>query len=239
MVIVGLMILLPSAAWSAPDHRVFAELLTKYNHHGVVDYAGLKMDEAHLDTYLADLAQIRPESLSRNDQFAFYANAYNAWTIKLILSGYPGVKSIKDLGSFFKSPWKKKFVNLGGTIITLDTIEHDILRPQFKDPRVHMAVNCASKGCPPLWKEPFSGSRLNDQLDAAARNFVNDPRFNRLDGDTLFVSRIFKWFNKDFNDDVIGFFEQHAAGELKRTLKTHRSSLKIKYLDYDWSLNGS
>lgn len=227
-----------TAAWSTPDHRIFARLLSSYNQNGVVDYAGFKKDEARLDEYLEMLAGVQPDSLSRDDRFAYYANAYNAWTIKLILTGYPGLASIKDLGSFFKSPWKKKFVRLDGKVVTLDTIEHDILRPQFKDPRVHMAVNCASKGCPPLWGEPFTGSRLDDQLNAAARNFVNNPRFNRLEGDTLYVSRIFKWFSEDFDDDVISFFEEYAEGQLKRTIQANRSALNVEFLDYDWSLNG-
>jgi len=235
----GVLSLLWSAtAWSAPDHLIFSQLLASYNHNGVVDYAGFKKEEARLDAYLDLLAGVDPDSLARNDRFAFYANAYNAWTIKLILTGYPGVKSIKDLGSLFKNPWKKKFVRLGGEVITLDHIEHDILRPKFKDPRVHMAVNCASKGCPPLWDEPFSGSRLDDQLNSATRQFINNPSFNRIENGTLYVSRIFKWFSEDFDDDVIGFFERYAQGELERTLLSDRSSIKVKYLDYDWSLNG-
>lgn len=236
---IGLILLLPSTAWSASNHQIFAELLTKYNHSGEVDYAGFKREETRLDAYLEDLAKIDPDSLARDERFAFYVNAYNAWTIKLILSGYPGVESIKDLGSFFKSPWKKKFVKLDGKITTLDSIEHDILRPQFKDPRVHVAVNCASKGCPPLWGEPFSGSRLDAQLNAATRAFVNNPRFNRLEKNTLFVSSIFKWFSEDFNDDIIGFFEQYASPKLKNAIITRRSSLEVEYLDYDWSLNGN
>lgn len=238
IVIAMLIILWSAAAGAAPDHQIFAELLTKYNLNGVVDYAGFKKDEARLDAYLDTLAGIDPNTLSRDDRFAFYVNAYNAWTIKLILTGYPGVKSIKELGSLFRSPWKKKFVRLGGRMITLDTIEHDILRPQFKDPRVHMAVNCASKGCPPLWFEPFVGSRLDDQLNAATRAFINAPRFNRLEGDTLYASRIFKWFSEDFNDDVIGFVETYAQGELKAGLQAQRRTLALEYLDYDWSLNG-
>lgn len=240
LVIVGLLFFsgVPANAGAAPDNRIFAELLTQYNHNGVVDYAGFKKEEARLDAYLDLLAGVDPNSLARNDRFAFYANAYNAWTIKLILTGYPGVASIKDLGNFFKSPWKKKFVRLGGEVITLDHIEHDILRPQFRDPRVHMAVNCASKSCPPLWHEPFSGSRLADQLDSATRQFINNPSFNRIENGKLYVSRIFKWFSEDFDDDVIGFFERYAEGELKHALMANRSTLKVKYLDYDWSLNG-
>ena len=239
IVIAALVLLWSASAWAAPEHRVFAELLTKYNRNGVVDYAGFKKEEARLDAYLDELAKVKPDTLSRNDRFAFYTNAYNAWTIKLILSGYPGVKSIKDLGSFFKSPWKKEFVRLGGEVITLDAIEHDILRPKFKDPRVHVAVNCASKSCPSLWGEPFIGSRLDAQLNAATRAFINNPKFNRLENNTLYVSRIFKWFSEDFNDNIIGFVEQYASGELKNTLTARRSSLEVEYLDYDWSLNGN
>jgi len=239
VVVIGLMFLLPAPARSVEDHQNFGELLVKYNQNGHVDYAGFKREEVRLDAYLEDLAKINPDSLARDERFAFYVNAYNAWTIKLILSGYPGVESIKDLGSFFKSPWKKKFVRIGGRIITLDTIEHDILRPQFKDPRVHVAVNCASKSCPSLWGEPFVGSRIDAQLNAATRAFINNPQFNRLENNTLYVSRIFKWFSEDFNDDIIGFVEQYASGELKNTLTARRSSLEVEYLDYDWSLNGN
>jgi len=204
-----------------------------------VNYVGLKRQENRLDVYLEGLSKIDPDLLPRNERFAFYINAYNAWTIKLILSGYPGVESIKELGSLFKSPWKKKIVKLRGAVTTLDHIEHDILRPEFKDPRVHFAVNCASKGCPPLYKEPFSGSHLDIQLNEVTRHFINDPRFNRLQGNTLYVSSIFKWFSEDFNDAIIDVFEKYASDELRDDIIDRRSSLKIKYLDYDWSLNGS
>jgi hypothetical protein len=235
----GLLLLWSTPAWSAPDHQIFAQLLTKYNQNGHVDYAGFKREEIRLDAYLEDLAKIDPDSLARDERFAFYVNAYNAWTIKLILSGYPGVESIKEFGSFFKSPWKRKFVKLGGKTTTLDNIEHDILRPGFKDPRVHFAVNCASKSCPPLYAEPFTGSRLNAQLNTATKHFINNPKFNRLEKNTLYVSSIFKWFSEDFNDDIIGFFEQYASPELKNAIIARRSSLEAEYLDYDWSLNGN
>jgi len=235
---IGWMFLLPASVGSAEDHQIFGELLAKYNQGGHVDYGGLKRQEARLDVYLDGLAKTDPELLPRKERFAFYVNAYNAWTIKLILSGYPGVGSIKDLGSLFKSQWEKKIVKLGGMITTLDHLEHDILRPEFKDPRVHFAINCASKGCPPLYQEPFSGNQLDMQLDEVTRHFINNPGYNRLEGNTLYVSSIFKWFLEDFNDDIIGFFEQYASDKLKNEIIKQRSSLKIKYLDYDWSLNG-
>lgn len=234
----GALLALPAIAQQRLDHLALDDLLRQYNHQGQVDYAGLKQKEAQLDTYLDTLAKIDPLSLAGDEQFAFYINAYNAWTIKLILTGYPDVESIKDYGSLFKSPWKKKFVNIKGEIVTLDHIEHDILRPQFKDPRVHFAINCAAKSCPPLYREAFVGQQLNTQLDDAARRFVNDARFNRLEGNTLYVSSIFKWFKEDFNGDIVGFFEEYALPDLKEAIGANEQHLKVKYLDYDWSLNG-
>ncbi len=220
------------------DHSRYAVLLDRYVKSGVVDYAGFKKEEDRLDHYLETLQSIEPESLARDETFAFYVNTYNAWTIKLILLHYPGIKSIKDIGSFFKSPWKKKFVRINGRIISLDEIEHGILRPVFRDPRVHFAVNCASKSCPPLLNKPYTGKNLNQQLDDSASRFINDPGFNRLEGQTLYVSKIFKWFSEDFKRDVAGFILRYAKGDLKAAMEKNKGALKIKYLDYDWSLNG-
>jgi len=219
------------------DHALYADLLNRHLHNGWVDYSGFQKDEALLDRYLQQLAGVDLQSLPADEQFAFYANAYNAWTIKLILSRYPEINSIKDLGSLFKSPWKRKLARIDGRLLTLDQIEHDILRKQFGDPRVHFAVNCASKGCPPLQAEPFTGSQLNDQLNRAAQAFINDPSFNRLEGDTLWVSKIFDWFSADFENDVIGYFIKFAGQPLKDRLQADRSRIRVKYLGYDWSLN--
>jgi len=220
------------------DNSIYADLLAKYVRQGAVDYAGLKKEEARLDQYLKVLEHVDAKALSGNDQFAFYVNAYNAWTIKLILSGYPGVKSIKDFGNLLKSPWKKKFVRIDRNVISLDDIEHGILRPRFKDPRVHFAVNCASIGCPSLLSEPYEGSKLDEQLDHSARSFINNSQRNRFDGRTLYVSSIFKWFSEDFHDDVPGFFLKYVEGTFKKELEAKKDRLKIKFLQYDWSLNG-
>ncbi|MGD9075726.1 MAG: DUF547 domain-containing protein [Desulfobacteraceae bacterium] len=220
------------------DNSVYAELLMKYVNEGVVDYQGFKNEEGKLDQYLKVLEKTDSSKLSRNEQFAFYINAYNAWTIKLILSGYPGVKSIKEFGSIFKSPWKKKLARIDGDLVTLDYIEHGILRPEHKDPRVHFAINCASKGCPPLRSEPYRGDVLDQQLNEMARAFINNPKHNRLEGKKLYVSSIFKWFKQDFNDDIIGFFQEYAQGDLKKGLDSNWEEIKVKYLSYDWSLNG-
>ena len=227
------------AADPVVDHSIYAELLQRFVKEGVVDYAGLKEQEARLVKYLDLLATIDPDSLVQKERFAFYANAYNAWTLKLILDHYPGIESIKDTGSLWKSPWKKKIVRINGDLLTLDNIEHDILRPQFKDPRVHFAINCAAKSCPPLYNIPFNGRDLDRQLDHTTKSFINDPESYRIEGDTLYISRIFKWFDEDFDDDPIGFFQKYAEGALLSRLNEKSGKIRVKYLDYDWSLNGT
>jgi hypothetical protein len=227
-----------SAQSDAVDYGTYAELLKAYVRDGVVDYAGFKADEARLDDYLARSGRTNPDNLSREDRFAYYINAYNAWTIKLILTGYPGVKSIKNLGGLLQSPWKKPFVKIDGRTLTLDEIEHAILRPQFKDARVHFAVNCASKGCPPLLAEPYRGAALDDQLNRVTTAFLNRPGNYRLEGNRLYVTSIFKWFGEDFGN-VLDFYIRYAQGDLKKALESGRDRIKIDYLDYDWSLNGT
>jgi len=228
----------PSWAAITADHSIYATLLEKYVKQGQVDYQGFKAQEEKLDQCLKVLEKTDSDKLSGNEQFAFYINAYNAWTIKLILSGYPGVKSIKDLGNILKSPWKKKICRIDGDVITLDDIEHKILRPRFKDPRVHFAINCAALSCPPLGSEPYIGSTLDQQLNDASTAFINNPQRNYLQDNTLYISKIFKWFSEDFDNDVIGFLIKYAKEDLKKELEAKRSNIKIKYLDYDWSLNG-
>ncbi|MFZ7124594.1 MAG: DUF547 domain-containing protein [Desulfobacterales bacterium] len=226
-----------AAAAAEVDHSAFGSLLREHLHGSLADYDGFKRDEALLDTYLDHLAAVEVGQLPANEQFAFYVNAYNAWTIKLILTGWPGVESIKELGSLFRSPWKKNFVRLRSGMVSLDHIEHEILRPRFQDPRVHFAVNCASIGCPPLYPEPFTAERLDAQLDDATRSFINDPGYNRLENGTLFVSSIFKWYAEDFEGGVLPFFLKYADGPLREALEARKESIVIDYLDYDWSLN--
>lgn len=226
-----------SKAAQEMDNRIYAGLLGKYVKNGLVDYQGFKNKEAKLDQYLKVLEGADTKALPRDEQFAFYINAYNAWTIKLILTGYPGVKSIKDLGVFFSSPWKKKLCRIDGEVISLDQIEHGILRPRFKDPRVHFAINCAARSCPPLRSNPYQGAILDQQLDEMASAFINDPSRNRLERTILYVSKIFDWFEEDFNEDVVGFILKYANGGLKKGLESNKGDVVIKYLDYDWSLN--
>ena len=219
------------------DNQIYASLLKKHVINNRVNYDGFKKNEQLLDEYLAILNRADVKSLSGNKLFAFYINAYNAFTIKLILTKYPGINSIKEIGNFFSNPWSKKFILLQGRTVSLDHIEHDILRPKFKDPRVHFAINCASKSCPPLRNEPYEGKTLENQLDDQARKFINDKKNNFIKEDTLFTSKIFKWFKEDFSNNPLLFIKRHASKELKEKLNSAGNNIKIYYLDYDWSLN--
>jgi uncharacterized protein DUF547 len=231
---------MPAAAKTgAVDHSLFGELLGKYVHDGVVNYKGFQTEEKKLDHYLSALTHTDTSQLTRSEKFAFYVNAYNAWTIKLILSGYPKIESIWDLGGrIFDKPFQKEFIKIDKKTVSLDYIEHTILRPTFKDSRVHFAVNCASKSCPPLLSKPYLGKTLDSQLDGATRAFINDPGKNHIKGDTLYVSKIFKWFSGDFDNDAASFILKYASEDLKSKINS-QESLKVKYLDYDWSLNGN
>ena len=234
-------LLFPGLSSGTPsvDNTIWAELLDKHVTEQGVDYDGFQQDEAKLDQYLAILSSIDPADLSRNHQFAFYINAYNAFTIKLILTRYPGINSIKEIGSFFSNPWSKKFISLNGFTVNLDHIEHDILRPRFKDARVHFAINCAAKSCPPLLNAPYEGSTLETRLEERTKQFINNPANTFLKGSTLFVSKIFKWFADDFSENPLRFIRQHARGRLKQDLEkaAENGEITLQYLHYDWTLN--
>ncbi|BBD07882.1 DUF547 domain-containing protein [Desulfovibrio ferrophilus] len=220
------------------DNTIYAALLdANVSPTGEVDYRALKIREAELDAYLDVLRGINPQSLGQDERFAYWINVYNAFTLKLILSEYPGVESIRDLGGLFSSPWKRKFIVIGGQELHLDNVEKDILIPEFKDPRVHFAINCASKSCPPLLTEPYEGQRLNEQLTERARSFVNDGRNVVLQGEMLSVSRIFKWYGDDFGD-VAQYLMRYATGDLAQGMRALGPKVEVRFLDYDWSLNG-
>ncbi len=216
-----------------------------------VDYAGLSKKRDALDQYLTKLSAVTREefdSWSLDAQLAFLLNAYNGWTVALVLTKYPDLESIKDLGSLFQSPWKKRFIPLLGEKRSLDDIEHGLIRGsgRYNDPRIHFAVNCASIGCPALRAEPYSGANLQQQLEDATRLFLGDRSRNRLVGGVLEVSSIFKWYRQDFEkgwrsiESLEQFFADHAE-DLKLTEeekeKVASGKIKIEFLDYNWKLN--
>ncbi|MBT8353406.1 MAG: DUF547 domain-containing protein [Desulfofustis sp.] len=236
-----IMLLGSGVAGSESLHSSWNDLLNRHVNRGVVDYQGFKEEEAQLDTYLTLLADTDPEQLSKPDELAYWINGYNSYTVKLILDNFKNGKppsSIRKIGGLFSNPWKISFAVMGGTIYTLDNIEHDVIRVRFDEPRIHFAVNCASKSCPILISEAYEGATLDDQLEQSTRDFLENPEHNFLEGDTLHVSSIFKWYKEDFNDDPLSFFLSHTRGELQQQLSSREDQIQIKYADYDWSLNG-
>ena len=227
------------------SHSQFSSLLKAYvkrDKTGLnrVDYKGFKNKQSDLKTYIKSLEAVKVTSLSRAEQFAYWANLYNAVTIDVVLEAYP-VKSIKDIdispGIFSNGPWGKKLVTIEGTKISLDDIEHQILRKVHKDPRVHYAVNCASVGCPNLQTEAFVGSKLEAQLEKAATDYVNSNRGAVVRGNRLRVSKIYIWFKKDFGGNdagILAHLKKYAAPELKAKI-TKIGSINSSF--YDWTLN--
>jgi hypothetical protein len=214
-----------------------------------VAYAGMAADRDPLKSVLNGFSALTPSDFadfSRGQQMAFLINAYNAFTVELVLTEYPKLKSIKDLGSVISSPWKKSFYRLLGEQRNLDWIEHEQLRPRYNDPRVHTAIVCASIGCPALKPEPYTAERLDEQLEDGMRRFLGDRTRNRAGAGKLEVSSIFKWFREDFEKGHQGFrkledvFARYAAQlsdepAVQEQLKARK--LTPEFLDYDWSLN--
>lgn len=242
-------ILLPTLLGVAPradafdrSHLLFAHVLTSHVRSGLVDYGSIKADPKDLDAYLAALSAVGRAELerwSKADQLAFLINLYNAHTLQLIVNDYP-VKSIKDIGSFIRGPWDQPVVQLFGERITLNTLEHEILRKKYHDPRIHFAVVCAALGCPPLRSEPYVGMRLDQQLDDQARIFLATPEKNRLDRveRVLYLSPIFKWYESDFMAEagsVLAFVKRYLPPAAAREAASGRYA--VRYTDYDWSLN--
>jgi Protein of unknown function, DUF547 len=218
-----------------------------------VDYARFLADQGALQAYLGGLSSITQAEFrdwTREQKLAFLINAYNAFTVHLVLTRYPDLKSIKDLGSILKSPWKKEFFVLLGAERSLDDVEHGLIRAPgaFDEPRIHFAVNCASVGCPMLRDEAYVAERLDFQLEDGARRFLGDRSRNRYDpaSAALEVSRIFDWYKADFEkgnrgiSSVPQFLARHAemlADGAAPRAAIHQGLARIRYLDYDWTLN--
>lgn len=222
-----------------PRHDDFTQLLKKnVSVQGNVDYKGFIKDAAALDKYLKLLSDNPPKkNWSRNEQMAYWINAYNAFTIKLVTKYYP-VKSIKDIGSsiqipFVNTPWDIKFITIGRDRLDLNNIEHGILRKKFDDPRIHMVLVCASKSCPVLLNEAYEASTLDDQITRQSKAFLADNARNKISADKPRLNMIFKWYGMDFNEDgktTRDFINQYSATQII-------PDANISYLEYDWSLN--
>ena len=240
----------PDSAVSTPDafdHSDFSALLaTVVDEGGFVDYTTLAAEPSALDAYLGRLAATDPSGLGDDDRLAFWINAYNAYTLKLVADNYP-VESIRDVvkGLFLplvNSPFKVDFAVVGGETMTLDAIEHGTIRDEFDEPRIHFALVCAAHSCPPLRAEAYVGDRLDAQLDEQGLRFLTNPAKNSVpaDDETIRISKIFDWFGGDFGDDdaaLQAYIARYFEGNVRESLE--RGAFDIGYLDYDWSLNDS
>jgi len=221
------------------SHAAWTRLLARHATNGIVHYSALKASPDALRNYLGTLAEVpetRFREWSRPQRLSFLLNLYNAATLQLIVDHHP-VPSIRKIGGVLKGPWKQEIVHVWGRVLTLDTLEHGILRPEYGEPRIHFALVCAAKGCPPLRGEAYVADRLEAQLEDQARTFLSQTSKNRVDAAAgiLWLSPIFDWYGGDFTaggkslPEFVSPFLPAVA---------ERKSWKVKFTDYDWSLNG-
>lgn len=220
------------------SHEEWSLLLQKYvTEDGHVNYAGFQKDSLSLNKYLKRLSENAPnDSWTKNDQKAYWINAYNAFTIQLIIRHYP-LASIKDIGSkiqvpYVNSPWDIKFVRIGSHIYDLNMIEHGILRENFNDPRIHFAIVCASGSCPLLLNTAYEAADLDVTLNKQAKAFITDPSRNIISANHIQISEILSWFEGDFtkNGTLIDYLNTYSKVRISR-------NAKISYLPYNWNLN--
>lgn len=221
------------------SHQPYDELLQKHvDDQGMVNYKGLKEDRSKLKSYLTMLGENPPqESWSDNQKLAYWINAYNAFTLELILRHYP-VKSIKDIGSTIKIPfvstaWDVKFIRIGDEEYDLNNIEHGIIRKEFDEPRIHFALVCAAVSCPKLQNNAYFPDKLDAQLTRAAKEFLSNPEKNAIkNSHKVQLSKLFDWYGGDFNNDgtLVDYLNQYSPVQLNK-------NTKIEWMDYNWALN--
>jgi Protein of unknown function, DUF547 len=230
------------------DHEAWDAILTKYALESgrKFDYAGLKKEEELLRRYLDALAEADLKTLRTSELEALFINAYNAYTVRTILdrvspSGGFEIESIRDIEDVFT----REAHVVGGFRLSLDNIEHNILRPTFRDPRLHFAVNCASASCPPLPTDAFEGARLDEQLEAATANALSNPDYVSVEGDALVLTKILEWYGTDFvspdyrgsETNLPAFVAKYAREDVRRFLDERSHEVEVRFRDYDWRLN--
>ncbi len=221
------------------SHKAFDELLQKYvNDNGLVNYKGLKSERPKLKSYLSMIESNAPQkSWTKDEELTYWINAYNAFTLDLILEHYP-VQSIKDIGSsikipFVNTPWDIKFINIGDREYDLNNLEHGIIRKKFDEPRIHFALVCAAVSCPKLQNRAYMPEKLDEQLTKAAKEFLADTGKNEFKSEKKAVlSKLFNWYGGDFNNDgtLIEYINQYSPIKLVK-------GAKIDWQDYNWALN--
>lgn len=225
------------------NHARWAEILSKYlsgdGNQGVrtFNYQGVtEADKVEMRLYLQHLQSIDPRDYHKNEQLAYWVNLYNALTIDIVLKHYP-IKSIKDIGSSITGPWNITLANIAEQPLTLNQIEHGILRGLWQDKRIHYVINCASIGCPDLPLTPLTGQEVEQQLDSAAKRFINQSKGVNVVGKTLMLSSIYSWFSADFGHDeqqLIAHLKQYASPVLKKKLEKFNG---VTEFNYNWKLN--
>jgi hypothetical protein len=214
------------------SHSSWDALMKKHvSAKGNVNYKGFKADKADLEAYLKLISDNAPKKdWTAKQKKAYWMNAYNAYTVKLIVDYYP-IKSIKDVPGF-GGPWKQKFFKIGGMAMDLEYIEHSVLRKEFDDPRIHFGINCASYSCPRLSNIAFTEENVESELEKLAKEFVNDPTKNKITADKIEISEIFKWFTGDFTKKgtLIDYLNKYS------TVKINPKA-KVTYMTYNWNLN--
>ena len=241
-------LLIPSLGFTTPQHYLFTAILSEHVTDALVNYEGLCNDGRFLH-YIDQLQQIDPKQLDHNEQLAFWLNAYNAYTLKVICENYP-IKSINNLhrgglalGSLLnKTVWDRKLATIKNTQFSLNQIEHDILRKEFNEPRIHFALVRAAKSCPPLRDEAYEADFIDYQLNDQGRIFFADYTKNRFDlkRKVAFISKIFDWFKEDFaniQEQLLLYLSKFLPEKLAQEIRQDAKSWKIKYLKYNWRLN--
>lgn len=231
----------------AQKHSLFTDVLNKHVKNGLVNYKELKKDK-RLDVYLTQLTNTVPEKLGRNEKLAFWINAYNAFTLQVIIENYP-IESINELHTggriighiLGKTVWDKEFITINNKKYSLNDIEHKILR-KMDEPRIHFAIVCASISCPSLLSEAFEPDKIITQLQSQAIEFINDNSRNSFDlkNRKAYLSKIFDWFDEDFGDsekEVLKYVSQFVPKNINKDIKNNLSEWEISYKDYDWNLN--
>jgi hypothetical protein len=229
------------------NHTVWTQFLKKWVTGDSINYSGIKESGAVLLTaYLAELESVCKKDINKwnkNQRLAFWINVYNAYTVKLVVDNHP-LKSIRKIGLFPGAAWREKVVSLKrlkGKNVSLSHVENDILRKHFREPRIHFAIVCAAEGCPPIRSEAYTAAKINRQLEIQTKAFLNANTHNRYDSNSgvLYLSKIFNWYEKDFGKDHDKrlLFVSKYLDELRADLQKG-NRVRIKYLPYDWTLNG-
>jgi len=242
--LIATLTLATTASAAEPDYSAWTEILsTHYNPAKGMDYERLRREDYPKLTKLVDtLSSVDVGSLTRDEQLAYWMNLYNVSTITLIVDNYP-VDSIRDLSKSLINKYQvfdREVVPSGGRMVSLNEIEHEKIREGFSDPRIHFAINCAARSCPPMRQEAFVGARVDAQLEEQARSFINHNVRVELEGDkaTLEVTKIMDWFEEDFEKagGVAAFVKKYLTGDDAVKLSTAKR-IRVDHFDYDWTLN--